>query len=146
MLLSIVDWIICQVVGHQELSILCEIRRRRFDHIWHNKNQLTHYQHIHNNIKLNLTYEEHSSIEFLDPTKSHEHKKLKNYRKPTTTDTTINFFSNHPIEQKMAAYRYHITRLHSLPLDSGKKQKEWKTIQTVAKNNSFPQQLLQKIN
>jgi hypothetical protein len=35
----------------------------------------------------------------------------------------------------MAAYRYHITRMHSLPLDPDKKQKEWKTIQTIAKNN-----------
>jgi hypothetical protein len=46
----------------------------------------------------------------------------------------------------MAAYRYHITRMHSLPLDPDKKQKEWKTIQTIAKNNNFPQQLLQKLN
>jgi len=45
----------------------------------------------------------------------------------------------------MAAYRYHITRIHSLPLDPDKKQKEWKTIQTIAKNNNFPQ-LLQKLN
>jgi len=62
----------------------------------------------HNNIKLNPTYEEHSSIDFLDLKISREHKKRKVdiYRKPTTTDITINFFSNHPIEQKMAAYRY----------------------------------------
>jgi len=46
----------------------------------------------------------------------------------------------------MAAYRYHITRMHSLPLDPDKKQKEWKTIKTMAKNNNFPQQLLQKLN
>jgi len=88
----------------------------------------TYISNIHNNIKLYLTYEEHSSIDFLDLTISREHTRLKIdvYRKPTTTDTTINFFSNHPIEQKMAAYRYHITRMHSLPLDPGKKQKEWK--------------------
>jgi hypothetical protein len=36
--------------------------------------------------------------------------------------------------------------MHSLPLDPDKKQKEWKTIQTIAKNNNFPQQLLQKLN
>jgi hypothetical protein len=68
------------------------------------------------------------------------------YRKPVTTDTTISFFSNHPIEQKMAAYRYHITRMHSLPLDPEKKQKEWKTIKTMARNKNVPQQLLQKLN
>jgi hypothetical protein len=36
------------------------------------------------------------------------------FRKPTTTDT-INF-SNHPIEKKMVAFRYYISRMHSLPL------------------------------
>jgi hypothetical protein len=60
------------------------------------------------------------------------------YRKPTSTDTTINFLSNHPIDQKMAAFRFHITQIHSLPLDPDKKQKEWKKIQSIAKNNNFP--------
>jgi len=48
----------------------------------------TYISKIHNNIKLNPTYEEHSSIDFLDLTISREHKKLKVdiYRKPTTTD------------------------------------------------------------
>jgi len=35
--------------------------------------------------------------------------------------------------------------MHSIPLDQNKKQKEWKTIQTTAKNN-MPQQVLQKLN
>ena len=61
-------------------------------------------------------------------------------------DTTIIFLSNHPIEQKMEAYRYHITRMHSLLLDPDKKHKEWETIQTIAKNNNIPQQLIQKLN
>ena len=48
----------------------------------------TYISNTHNNIKLNPTYEEHSSIDFLDLTISREHKKLKVdiYRKPTTTD------------------------------------------------------------
>jgi len=108
----------------------------------------TYISSIHSNIKLNATYEEQNSIDFLDLTISCQHKKLEIdiYRKPTTTDTTINFLSNHPIEQKMAAYRYHITRMHLLPLDPDKKHKEWMTIQTIAKNNNIPQQLLQKLN
>jgi len=36
--------------------------------------------------------------------------------------------------------------MHSLPLDPDKKQKEWETIQTISKNNNFPQQRLQKLN
>jgi hypothetical protein len=62
----------------------------------------TYISNIHNNKKLNTTYEEHNSIDFLDLTISCQHKKLEIdiYRKPTTTDTTINVLSNHPIEQK----------------------------------------------
>jgi len=50
------------------------------------------------------------------------------YRKTTSIDTTINFFSNHPTEHKMAAYRYYITRMHSLPFSLARKQKKWITI------------------
>jgi hypothetical protein len=62
----------------------------------------TYINKIHNNIKLNPTYEEHNSIAFLDLTITRRHTKLEVdiYRKPTTTGTTINFLSNHPIEQK----------------------------------------------
>jgi hypothetical protein len=79
-------------------------------------------------------------------TRKHKQLEVDIYRKPTTTDTTINFHSNHPIERKMAAFRFNITRMHSLPLDPDKKQKEWKTIQSVAKNNNFPRRLLEKLN
>jgi hypothetical protein len=60
----------------------------------------TYINKIHNNIKLNPTYEEHNSIAFLNLTITCRHTKLEAdiYRKPTTTDTTINFLSNHPIE------------------------------------------------
>jgi hypothetical protein len=70
--------------------------------------------------------EEHNSIDFLDMTILCKQTKLEIdiYRKPTTTDTTINFFSNHTIEHKMAALRCHISRMHSLLLDLEKRQKE----------------------
>jgi hypothetical protein len=47
------------------------------------------------------------------------------FRKPTTTDITINFLSNHPMEHKIAIYKHHITRMHSLPLTPKWKQTEW---------------------
>jgi hypothetical protein len=72
------------------------------------------------------------------PTSRNRYKRM-----PTTTDTTTNFEFNHPIEHKTAAFRYHITRMHLLPLTE-KKQKEWKTIQHIATKNNFPQNLLQK--
>jgi len=36
--------------------------------------------------------------------------------------------------------------MYSIPLDPKKKQKEWKIIQTIARNNNSPQNLLQKLN
>jgi len=82
----------------------------------------TYINKIHNNIRINPTYEEHNSIAFLDLTITLE---VDIYRKPNTTHTIINFLSNHPIEQKMTAFRFHITRMHSLPLNPDKKQTQW---------------------
>ena len=107
----------------------------------------THINKIHINVKLNPTYETHNSIDFLDVTISRKQTKLEIdiYRKPTTTYTTINFLSNHPIEHKTATFRFYIFRMSSLPLNPGKKQKELQTIQSIAKNNNFPQHLLQNL-
>jgi hypothetical protein len=58
----------------------------------------THINQIHDNIKLNPTHENHRSVNFLDLTITRKQTNLEIdiYRKPTTTDTTINFLSNHP--------------------------------------------------
>ena len=68
------------------------------------------------------------------------------YRKPTTTDTTINFFSNHTMEQKVAAFRHRITRMHFLSLTNNRKQKEWTLMQSLARNDNFPQTILHRLN
>ena len=49
------------------------------------------------------------------------------------------------MEQKMAAFRFHITRMHTVPLDSDKKKKEWDTIQLIAKNNSYAMLCIQQV-
>jgi hypothetical protein len=46
----------------------------------------------------------------------------------------------------MAAYRFHISRMHKLPLDAEKKQKEWDTILIIAKRKNFPLNLIHKLN
>jgi len=77
-------------------------------------------------IRVFIMLTEYNSIAFLDLTITRRHTTLyvDIHRKPTTKDITINFLSNHPIEQKMAAFRFHITRMHSLPLNPDKKQTE----------------------
>jgi hypothetical protein len=46
----------------------------------------------------------------------------------------------------MAAFTFHTSRMHSLPLDPDKQQKEWEIIQLIARNKNFPKHLLQKLN
>jgi hypothetical protein len=98
----------------------------------------TYANNTHSNIKLISTYEQQRSIDFLDLTITRKHKNLEVdiYRKATSTDTTIEFLSKHPIEQNMAAFRFYITSMHSIPLNPEKKQKEWE-IQSIAKTIIF---------
>jgi hypothetical protein len=56
--------------------------------------------------------------------------------------TTIYYLSNHSTGQKIAAYRYHINRMQSLPLTIERQQTEWNTIKTMAQNNSFPEHFI----
>jgi hypothetical protein len=83
----------------------------------------TYINQIHPDTKLIPTYENNGCISFLDLLIILKPSNFVTdiFRKPTTTDTTFNFFSNHPIEHKVAAFRYNITRTHSLPLTRGRK-------------------------
>jgi len=70
---------------------------------------------------------------------------LNIYRKPTSTNTTIHFSSNHLHEHKIAAFRNYIHRMLTLPITEKSKQEEWKTILTIAKNNGYPLNILNKL-
>jgi hypothetical protein len=100
----------------------------------------THINQIQYKIKLNPTHETHNSIDFLDLKITHNQTNVEIdiYRKPITTNTTINFHSNHPIEHKMAAFRFHISRMYFLPLNAEEKRKEWGIIQIIAKKQQLP--------
>jgi hypothetical protein len=101
---------------------------------------------IHSNIKLNPTHETNDNISFLDLsiTRKPTSLELDIYRKPTATDITINFLSNHPLEHKLAAYRFLINRMLTL-LNSAQRQKEWNNIKQIAHNNNIPNHLLTKL-
>jgi hypothetical protein len=79
---------------------------------------------IHPNLIFTPTQEK-NKISFLDLliTRKDHNLDINTHRKPTTTDTTINYYSNHPTEHKLAAYRFLINRMLTLPLDT-KKQKQ----------------------
>ena len=66
------------------------------------------------------------------------------YRKETSTGTTIHYTSNHPTEHKMAAFRYYINRLLTLPLTQEGKNKEWAEIHNMAKTTVSRKTKLQK--
>jgi predicted CoA-binding protein len=85
---------------------------------------------IRNNLQLNPTPENAGQINFLDLTITRKTTCLEIdiFRKPTTTSTTINYISNHPLEHKLAAYRYYIERMFTLPLNKEHQRKEWTTM------------------
>jgi len=80
----------------------------------------SHINKVHPNLQFTPTFEYNNSISFLDlliirhPTQI----EIDIFRKPTTTDTTINYTFNHPTEHKMAAYRYLINTMLSHPLST----------------------------
>jgi len=78
-----------------------------------------HVNSMHSNVHLSPTLETNNQISFLDILiiRKSQQLEIDIYRKPTTTDTTINYLSNHPMEQKLASYRYHIDRMLRLPLN-----------------------------
>jgi hypothetical protein len=92
--------------------------------------------------------DEENTINFLDILIIRGKQKLaiNIYRKPTTTDTTIHYKSNHPIQFKMAAYRFMLNRLYSLPMSQEHKNLEMNIIIQLAKQNGYPIKLIQQLD
>ena len=120
-----------------------------YDHSKTNRNEIERYiNSIHHELKFTATDELNNTINFLDITITRKKTKLdiNIYRKPTTTDTTIHYTSNHPIQHKLAAYRFLLNRLHNLPLSNEHKQKEMNTILHIAQSNRYPIKLINRLN
>jgi hypothetical protein len=64
------------------------------------------------------------------------------YRKPTNTDTTIHYQSNHPYEQKIAAFQYYINRMITLTMTETSKIEEWNTLISIATSNGYPKRII----
>jgi len=102
---------------------------------------------INKHLQTKINTEKEEKIQFLDLTISRKKHNIfiDIYRKPTETDTTINYHSNHPLEQKMSAYRYHINRLNTLPINTEEKKKEEDKLESMAINNNYPMDTVKKL-
>jgi hypothetical protein len=113
--------------------------------IIYNQNKITP-QHIleqfnaqYKDLRFTLNEEINNQIEYLDLklTNKQGHLETGVYRKPTTTDVTINSNSCHPREHKMAAYKSWLNRLCKLPINVENNKKELDIIINIATNNGY---------
>jgi len=127
-------------------DLVCKLIK--YDTAQTNIDTITHYANtIHNNLTLCPMPEQNNKVSILDLAiiRNNPHLEINIFRKPTTTDTTINYLSNHPLEHKLAAYRLLIDRMLNLPLHKSHLENEWQTILQIAKNNQFPTSLIHKL-
>jgi hypothetical protein len=99
---------------------------------------------INNSIQLSPTLESNNNINFLDLsiTKKPTCLEISNYRKPNTTDTTVSFLPNHPLEHKLAADRFLIRRMLTLSLNRDQQYEEWQYTLHIAHSSNVPPSLL----
>jgi hypothetical protein len=103
---------------------------------------------IHKSLQFTPTAEINNTTNFLDLSVTRQHNKLtlNIYRKPTTTDTTIHYSTNHLIEHKTAAYRFLLNRMHRLTITQEHKEQEMNTIYQIARKNGYTKQSIDKLN
>jgi hypothetical protein len=111
------------------------------------KTIINHMNNIDKNLEFKISGEENNSISYLDLSihRNTNSINLSIYRKPTHTDITIQFSSNHPHNHKLAALNYYINRMLTLPITEQAKQQEWQIILTTAQNNGFPEQIIHNL-
>jgi hypothetical protein len=102
---------------------------------------------IDKNLEFKITKETNNSINYLDMTinRSINGIEISVYRKPTSTDITIQHTSNHPQDHKNAAYRYYINRMITLPNTKKAKSQERQYILNTARQNGFPSHTITNI-
>ena len=69
---------------------------------------LNHANNIDRHLQFKLSMEGNNLINYLDLSiyRINSNVELDIYRKPTSTDTTVHFSSNHSYEHKIAAFKY----------------------------------------
>jgi hypothetical protein len=102
---------------------------------------------IAKNLEFKMTAEENHTISYLDlfVNRKPNHIELDIYRNPTHMDIIIHFSSNHPYDHKLAAFRYYINRMITLPITEQARKQKWRNIITIVHNNGFPEPTIQKL-
>ena len=60
-------------------------------------------------------------------------------------DIKIHSSSNHPYDHKLAAIKYFINRMITIPITEQAVKQEWNKIITMAHSNGFPEQIVHKL-
>jgi hypothetical protein len=113
-------------------------------------NKDTIYNMINNigeHLEFKISREEYKTINYHDLSinRNISSMDLNIYRKPTYMDITIHFSSNHPNNHKLAAFRYYIHRMITMPITKQAVKQEWNKIIIMAQNNGFPDQIVHKL-
>ena len=142
------QWLDCKEIQYykryvDDILIIYDQNRKNEQTILHQINTVDKTQ----NLQFKITTEENNTINCLDISicRNNNSIDINIFRKPTGTDTTIHFTSNHPHEQKIAAFRHYIHRMITLPITEKSKQEEWNTILTIARNNGYPTSTVNKL-
>jgi hypothetical protein len=70
---------------------------------------------------------------------------LNIYRKPTYIDIAIHSSSNHPYDYNLAAFKYYINEIITMPITEQAVKQEWNKILKMAHNNGYPEQMVRKL-
>jgi hypothetical protein len=65
--------------------------------------------------------------------------------KPTYIDIAIHSSSNHPYDHRLAAFKYYINGMITMPITEQAVKQEWNKILKMAHNNGFPEQIVHKL-
>jgi hypothetical protein len=110
----------------------------------------TIYNMINNtgeHLEFKISRAENKTINYLDLSikRNTSSTDLNIYRKSTYMDITIHFSSNHPYDHKLAAFKYYIHRMITMPITEQAVKQEWNKIIIMARNNGFSEQKVYKL-
>jgi len=99
---------------------------------------------IDKHLELKISQEKNNTINYLhlSVNRISNSVQLNIYRKPTYMDITIHLTSNHPFDQKIAAFIFYINRMTKMPIMEQAKKQEWNKIITMAQNIGIPKYII----